>query len=107
VPLACGSQCQPPSACLPLAAGLADQPLDLGLTLHSLTAFMAQLSEYLVVHHGVPSSLFLAGMRVGLCNWARLQCSRNEPSFLCRIADADVQTPRQRRTELRLIVPAV
>ena len=105
VPLACGSQCQPPAAYLPLAAGVPDQPLNLRFTLHSFTAFMAQLSECLVVHHGVPSSLFLAGMRVGLCKWARLQCSRNEPSFLDRITDTDVQTPRQRRTELRLTCP--
>ena len=66
VPLACGSQCQPPAAYLPLAAGLPDQPLNLGLTLHSFAAFMAQLLEYFVVHHGVPSSLFLAVVRVGL-----------------------------------------
>ena len=68
VPLACGSQCQPPAAYLPLAAGLPDQPRDFGLALHSFTALMAQLSEYLVVHHGVPSSLFLAVKRVGWCN---------------------------------------
>ena len=58
VPLACGSQCQPPAAYLPLAAGVPDQPLNLRFTLHSFTAFMAQLSECLVVHHGVPSLFF-------------------------------------------------
>jgi hypothetical protein len=94
MPLACGSQRQPPAACRPLGADLPDQALNLGLTLKPLTAFMAQLSEYLVVQHGVSSSLVLAVVRVGLGKWARFRYSRNEPSFLYRFTDAEVQTPR-------------
>jgi hypothetical protein len=89
VPLACGSQCQPPAAYRPLGADLPDQALNLGFTLKPLTAFMAQLSEYLVVQHGVPSSLCLAVVRVGLGKWARLRCSRNEPPFF-----VDLRMPR-------------
>jgi hypothetical protein len=70
VRLACGAQCQPSPEPLPPAAGLQDQAPSLGLALEPLTALMAQLLEYVVVHQGVSSSLFLAVVRVGLGKWA-------------------------------------
>src|SRR4029450_1704967 len=88
-----GAQCQPPAATVPSTAGLPGQAPCLGLTLQPFTALMAQLSEDLGGHHPVSSSLSSSVGRVGLCKWARFRCSRNEPSFLPRITDADVQTP--------------
>ena len=106
MPRTCGSQGQtPPAAYLPLAAGLPDQPLHLGLTLQPFTAVMGQLSECFVMHHGVSSSLFPGVERVGLYKWARFRCSRNEPSFPGRITDAEVHHPVQGRTEFDFPFP--